>query len=500
MTVKVRIAPSPTGDPHVGTAYIALFNYAFARHHGGRFVLRIEDTDQTRSTRASEEAILRSLKWLGLTWDEGPDVGGPCGPYRQSERSAIYREHAEQLVASGGAYRCFCTAERLAEVRAEQKKAGRDPKYDGHCRDLSEAEVKARLGEGLPYVVRLKMPREGVTQVPDGLRGEVPWNNSQMDDQVLLKSDGFPTYHLANVVDDHLMGITHVIRAEEWIASTPKHLRLYELFGWERPAFYHMPLLRNADRSKISKRKNPTSLDYYLRAGFLPEAMLNFLALMGWSMPEGREIFTLEEMVRDFSWERISLGGPVFDVEKLTWLNGMYIRALPQEELLKRVFDHVLNRDYVASLLPHVQPRINRLDEFIDQAGFFFNGALEYAPGLIFEKYAKRHAAADTRRILTEAAEKLDALKEWSVEALEATLRAHAEEHQWKPGDLFMAVRVVMTGRMASPPLFETMQLLGRPICQYRLRDAIEKLKPLAEAEKAAAKAPPKIEPPDPVA
>jgi glutamyl-tRNA synthetase len=489
--VRVRIAPSPTGDPHVGTAYVALFNYAFARVKGGKFVLRIEDTDQTRSTPESEAAILRSLAWLGLDWDEGPDKGGPFGPYRQSERSDIYREHAERLIASGGAYRCFCTTERLNEVRAAQRAAKQNMRYDGHCKGLSADEVQARVDAGEPHVVRLDMPQEGVTVIPDRLRGEIPYNNDQMDDQVLMKSDGFPTYHLANVVDDHLMGISHVIRAEEWIPSTPKHLRLYELFGWEPPVFVHLPLLRNQDRSKISKRKNPTSLDYYERAGFLPEAMLNFLGLMGYSMPDAREQFSLSEMVESFDWDRVSLGGPVFDVKKLEWLNGLTIRALTPTELLDRVIARVFDRDYMARFIEYIQPRIERLDQFVDTAQFFFNGSLDYAPeALLDKKVVKHHDAKEVRDALLSLVEKLDALRAWDLETVEGALRVHAEGLGWKAGHLFMPARIAVTGRKASPPLFETMVALGKPICQARLREAVERMAPLAkEAVQARQKA-----------
>ena len=337
MTVRTRIAPSPTGDPHVGTAYVALFNYALAKKHGGQFILRIEDTDRERSSAASEEMIFEALRWLGLQWDEGPDVGGPVGPYRQSDRTALYREHADLLVQRGAAYPCFCTRERLDALRAEQKAGKLNFGYDGRCRGVSAGEAGERREAGEPHVIRLAMPDAGQVVVPDLLRGEIEFDNAQVDDQVLLKSDGFPTYHLANVVDDHLMGITHVIRAEEWLSSLPKHVRLYEGFGWEPPVFCHLPLLRNADRSKISKRKNPVSLNFYRRAGYLPEAMLNYLALMGWAMPDEREEFSLEEFVSEFTLERISLGGPVFDVEKLKWLNGKYLRRLEPREILERL-------------------------------------------------------------------------------------------------------------------------------------------------------------------
>ena len=481
---RVRIAPSPTGDPHVGTAYIALFNHAFAKRHGGRFVLRIEDTDQSRSTLESEQAILRSLRWLGLDWDEGPDVGGDYGPYRQSERTALYQEHAEQLISQGGAYRCFCTTERLSELRARQKEKKEDTRYDGHCRELDAEASRARAAAGEPCVVRLKMLAEGKTLIQDLLRGEIPYDNRQIDDQILLKSDGFPTYHLANVVDDHLMEISHVIRAEEWIPSTPKHLRLYELFGWTPPVFVHLPLLRNKDKSKISKRKNPVSLDYYERAGILPEAMLNFLGLMGYSIPdveEKEEQFTLAELIETFDWSRFSLGGPVFDVEKLEWLNGNWIRAISPEDLLERLYAHVLSKDYVASFVAHVQPRIRRLDEFVDTAAFFFNGKLESPTELIFDKFKKRHDAKDVLDALLALTERLDRLLGWDEALLEQALRDQVEALEWKVGDLFMAARIAVTGRKASPGLFETMAALGKPMCQFRFRDACERLKPLAK-------------------
>ncbi len=308
-TVRTRIAPSPTGDPHVGTAYIALFNLCFARQHGGQFILRIEDTDQLRSTRESEQQIYDALRWLGIEWDEGPDVGGPHGPYRQSERGAIYKKYSDELVSKGHAFPCFCSAERLDQVRAEQQARKETPRYDGHCMHIAADEAQRRIAAGESHVVRMKVPSEGICVVPDMLRGdvEIPWD--RMDMQVLMKADGLPTYFLANVVDDHLMGITHVLRGEEWLPSAPKLIKLYEYFGWEQPALCYMPLLRNPDKSKLSKRKNPTSVTFYQRMGFLPEAMLNYLGRMGWSMPDEREKFTLQEMIEHFDINRVSLGG-----------------------------------------------------------------------------------------------------------------------------------------------------------------------------------------------
>jgi glutamyl-tRNA synthetase len=478
MSVRTRIAPSPTGDPHVGTAYVALFNYAFARQRGGQFVLRIEDTDRERSSAAAETMIFGALRWLGLAWDEGPDVGGPHGPYRQSERTALYREHVEDLVARGAAYPCFCTRERLETLRAEQKAKKVNLGYDGRCRTLAREEAEKRRGAGEPHVVRLAMPREGETVVGDLLRGEVRFESAQLDDQVLLKSDGYPTYHLANVVDDHLMGITHVLRAEEWLSSLPKHVRLYEAFGWAPPVFCHLPLLRNADRSKISKRRNPVSLNFYRRAGFLPEAMLNYLALMGWAMPDEREEFSLEEFVSELSLERISLGGPVFDVSKLTWLNGKYLRRLPIPELLARLRGEPLSERHLLEILPLVQERIDTLEGFFEYAGFFFVGELAYDAEALAGLVPTGRTAAEAAKVLARLVEEeVDPLLDWRVETVEAGVRRFAERAGWTAKELFMTVRIAVTGRAASPPLFETLAALGKETSRRRLRHAARILK-----------------------
>ncbi len=481
--VRTRIAPSPTGDPHVGTAYVALFNYAWARKHGGRFVLRIEDTDRERSNAASERMIFESLRWLGLEWDEGPDVGGPHGPYRQSERSAIYREHVERLVGSGAAYPCFCSKERLDALREAQRRAkvAHALGYDGHCRASPSDEAARRRAAGEPHVIRLAMPREGESIVTDLLRGELRIDNALVDDQVLLKSDGFPTYHLANVVDDHLMGISHVIRAEEWISSLPKHVQLYRAFGWEPPAFCHLPLLRNADRSKISKRKNPVSIDYYRRAGFLPEALRNYLALMGWAISADREEFTLEEFVEKLELAEITLGGPVFDLAKLRDLNGRYIRRLAPAELLDRLRGGLLSDNYLLRVLALAHERIETLEEFPSYAAFFFSGELDYDAEARGRLVGKRRSAAETAdalaRLLEEA---LDPLLDWDAAHLEQALRAFAERAGWKTGDLFMPVRIAVTGKAATPPLFDTMEVLGREVCRRRLRAAVGVLRETA--------------------
>lgn len=471
--VRVRIAPSPTGDPHVGTAYVALFNYVFAKKNQGKFLLRIEDTDQVRAKSSSEAMIMQSLRWLGLTWDEGPDKPGPCGPYRQSERTAIYREHTDMLVKSGHAYRCFCTAERLEEVRAKQREAGVTTAYDRHCRGLSAADVEANMRKQLPHVVRLKMPVSGVTSFTDEIRGLVEIENTRMDDQVLLKSDGYPTYHLANVVDDHLMKISHVIRAEEWINSTPKHVVLYEAFGWEKPKFAHLPLLRNADKSKISKRKNPVALTYYQRAGVLPEALVNFLANMGWSFGNDVEFFTVDDMVKKFEFKNIHLGGPVFDTVKLTWMNQHYMHKMTEDRFVDYVRNEIFSDSYLRQMKPYVLERMSRFEQFVDNNFFFFNGALDYV-GL--EIIPKGKTPQEISTMLTGLVEKLDDLYEWEHERLKAVTEAYKDEIGWKPKDIFMTLRLAVTGRKDSPPLFETMGVIGREMVRFRLRDCAQKV------------------------
>ncbi len=475
MPPVVRIAPSPTGDPHVGTAYIALFNYAFARRHGGRFVLRIEDTDQERYTEGSEEAILESLRWIGLSWDEGPDVGGERGPYRQSERLGLYREHLETLLESGRAFRCFCTRERLDALRKEQMAAKGRLGYDGHCRSLDPAEARARAEAGESHVVRLAVPRPGRTVVHDQLRGPVEFDNEQIDDQVLLKSDGFPTYHLANVIDDHLMEVSHVIRGEEWLSSTPKHVLLYEAFGWEQPQWYHLGLLRNADKSKLSKRKNPVSIIHYREQGYLPQTFLNFLATLGFSMGEDRERFSLQEMVDAFEWSKVSTGGPVFDARKLEAFNSDDIRALSLDALQERIASEVLDPKRIRAMLELCQERIVRLDDFIPYASFFFGGSVDYAEVLPKIKLKKRTLAeaAKIMKVYVEEIERDPAARAFDAEGLEAFSRAFCERHEWKARNLFTLLRIGATGRTAAPPLFDTLALLGKDRVRMRLREFV---------------------------
>ena len=471
--VRVRIAPSPTGDPHVGTAYCALFNWAFARHHGGAFILRIEDTDRTRSTPESEQAIIESLQWLGLDWDEGPIKGGAYGPYRQSERSEVYREYVDRLIEKKAAYRCFCTPERLASMRAEQKKHKLQFGYDGCCRDLTAAEIDEKRAASMPHVVRLKVDRGATTSFKDEIRGDLSFENENVDDQVLLKSDGFPTYHLANVVDDHLMEITHVIRAEEWISSTPKHVILYDAFGWDRPVFIHLPLLRNKDKSKISKRKNPTSLLYYREKGYLPQALLNFLSLMGWSTADEEEVFTIDRLAAEISARNIHVGSPVFDLEKLDWLNGVYIRSLDVEELADKIVesglgDLTIDRPDVVRVLPLVQERMKTLTEFSERAGFFFE---EVATSR--DSFGKvKLPPADIAQLLRRIVPVIDEVGLGAVDEVEKRLRDLAADCEVKVGQLFMAVRIAVTGKSATPPLIESMAVLGQSECIARMEKA----------------------------
>ena len=485
--VRVRIAPSPTGDPHVGTAYIGLFDYVFARQHGGQFILRLEDTDRERYRESSAHAILEAMDWLHLSPDEGPEIGGPVGPYIQSERLAIYRRYADELVEQGHAYHCFCTRERLAEMRAAQEAAKQDPMYDRYCLcEMSEEERQQKVRDGVPYVIRMKMPDSGASSWDDLVRDTVSFENALIDDQVLLKTDGFPTYHLANVVDDHLMGITHVIRAEEWISSTPKHLVLYNMFGWEAPRFAHLPLLRNPDRSKISKRHNHTSLHWYRDEGFLPEALLNFLALLGWSHPEDKEIFSLQELIEQFSFDRFNKTGPVFDLEKLRWMNGVYLRELPMDVLYPLVEPFLIKagilqanpvpqeQAYARQCLELEHEKARTLSEFPGLISFMFDPNFDYDDEAITKWL--RPAPEHVRPAFYKQIERIDALpeSELTAEKYEELTRAIAEEVGVGAGKIIHPTRVAMSGRLKGPSLFHLMEVLGKQEVLYRFNRAID--------------------------
>ncbi len=494
--VRTRIAPSPTGDPHVGTGYMGLVNLVHARQHGGQFILRIDDTDRSRFRAGSEQAVFDALRWLGLEWDEGPDKGGPKGPYRQSERTEIYREHSQILLDRGTAYRCFCTTERLNEVRAAQRERKETTRYDGHCRELDPAEVETRLAAGEANVVRLKVPLEGETVVEDLLRDPIVIGNKELQDQVLMKQDGFPTYHLASVVDDHLMEISTIIRAEEWISSAPLHKILFDAFGWEMPEICHMPLLRNNDKNKtkISKRKNPTSILYYEEVGYLPQGMLNFLGLMGWGGPKTddggqQEIFTVDDMLEHFKLARISLGSPVFDVEKLNYINAHHQRQLDGKEYAERVREFLFDDAKLEAVCALVQHRTETLGEFMGMADFFFGNVSHVSPETRKKKQPqdrlpaeglvpKGREAQDTWFALRIVQETLDAVEDWTAAVLEPQCRPLASEEStgWKVRDLFMSLRVAMTGKTETPPLFESMEVLGKARCMGRLTDAMRVL------------------------
>ncbi len=479
--VRVRVAPSPTGDPHVGTAYMSLFNLAFARQQGGRFVLRIEDTDRMRYVADSERQIYDTLHWLGIDWDEGPDKGGPVGPYRQSERLDSYTGPVERLLADGHAYYCWCTPERLSQMREQQTKAKQPTGYDRLCVGRSRDERAALPGFSETPVVRMLIPDDPPRTFTDLVRGEV--HAPRPDDQVIVKADGFPTYHLANVVDDHEMAITHVVRGEEWISSTPKHLLLYDWLGWQRPAFAHMPLLRNSDKSKISKRKNPAArLTWFQDQGYLPEALRNFLALMGYSMPDGEEIFSFDDMVETFDWARVNPVGPVFDLDKLAWLNGHYIRALPSDELASRILGYLMHHDVVPldpddtvrtlvrRATPLVQERLTVLDEAVGMLGFLLVDDITVDPDA-----AAKQLGPEREPVLAAAHDALSGVSDWSAPAIEAALRAALVDGLGlKPKHAFGPVRVATTGRTVSPPLFESLELLGRDRTLRRLVAARE--------------------------
>ncbi len=473
MSVRVRIAPSPTGDPHVGTAYMALFNQIFARHFGGKFILRIEDTDRKRSRPEYEENIYKALHWANITWDEGPDVGGPYGPYRQSDRLNLYQEHANDLINKGKAYKCFCTAETLDEMRQIAAKSGGKQGYDRRCRNLSPAEIKEKEDAGMPYVVRIKMPLTGECVYEDAIKGRITFPWADVDDQVLLKSDGFPTYHLAVVVDDHLMEITHVIRGDEWMSSTPKHVYLYEAFGWQPPVFMHMPLLLGKDGKKLSKRKNPCSIFFYRDSGYLPEAFVNFLTLMGYSMTGDREIYSFEEIVKEFDPKRIGVSGAVFDVQKLDWINQQYlIKNIPEDKLLDRLKEWNYSDEYLRKLMPLAHTRIKTFGDFMDLCDFFFINNLRYTPELFAIKGVAPEQAC---YILQAMIWHMDEHENWQSSGVNQASRDIAEIFNANHKRVVMPLLFAsLMGKLQGPPLFDSAGILGKDRVRARLLKSIE--------------------------
>ncbi len=482
--VRVRFAPSPTGYPHVGNIRTALFNWLFARHSSGSFIVRIEDTDVNRKVEGAMEAILDSLHWLGIDWDEGPEVGGSFGPYFQSQRLDVYQKTAQHLLAEGHAYPCYCSEERLARMRAEMARRKESMRsYDRRCRNLTQEERAQFEAQGIIPVIRFKIPLEGQTKFNDLIKGDVAFDNSTLDDFVLLKSDGYPTYHLANVVDDHLMKITHVLRADEWLSSTPRHVLLYSALGYQPPLFAHLPMILGPDRSKLSKRHGATAIKEYREQGYLPQAMMNFLALLGWSLDDRTELFTKEELIQNFSIERTSKTSAIFNIDKLKWMNGVYIRKLTPEELAGELLPFLdrglppsvkrpLSREYVKQIVPLIRERFTTLEEAAELSMFFFADELAYDTDLLLGKKLTRE---DAVKGLEAALERLQALP-FDAKSLEDALRPLADRLGLKAGDFFGLLRVAVTGRTAAPPLFQTMEALGQERCLKRIKAALKKL------------------------
>ena len=481
MVIRTRVAPSPTGEPHVGTAYIALFNMAFAKSNGGQFLLRIDDTNTVSSTAQSEQKIFDSLRWLGLNWDEGPDLGGPYGPYRQSQRRAIYNKYAQKLLEKDHAFRCFCSSERLHALRAKQIAHKEALGYDGYCLYLSKKDIQQRICAGEPYVVRMKIPAKGTCKVEDMLRGIIKIDWSLVDMQVLIKADGMPTYHLANVVDDHLMEISHVIRGEEWINSAPKHQLLYQYFGWNMPVLCHMPLLRNTDKSKLSKRTNPTSITYYRDVGCMPEALLNYLGHMGWSMPDEQEKFSLTTMIEQFDIRNVSLGGPIFDQERLFCLNARWIREyLTVEQFAERLQSWLLNSDYIMKFLPFTQERIKTFSNFVPMVSFMFAGILDLSK----QDFAyKKLEPVVIKKVLQFTLWRLESLREWTKENIFAEIKRLAKEMDLQLNDFNHPIFIAITGTPNSWSVMDSIAIIKADITRARLRHAINVIGGLSKKE-----------------
>ena len=481
--VRVRIAPSPTGYFHVGSARTALFNWLFARHRGGKFIVRVEDTDRTRYNADAVPDLVASLRWLELDWDEGPEVGGDFGPYYQSQRLDLYQHHAEILLEQDRAYRCYCSPERLAAVREEQRRRKQNVGYDRHCRNLTTAQRAEYQAQGITPVIRLKVPVEGQTTFGDVLYGTITVENHTLDDLVLLKSDGFPTYHLAVVVDDHLMQISHIMRGDEWLPSVPKHVLLYDAFGWEIPVFAHLPLiLAPTGKGKLSKRHGGVEIRDFRLQGYLPDAMVNYLARVGWSYDDKTEIFSREELIRYFDLSGINNAPARFSYERLEWMNGYYIRQLEPGDLAKRLVPFMAREGYAVTpaemrpIVPLIQERLKTLSEVVDKTDFFFREVLAYDTCLLI---GNRMTAAKSLAALRKAREVLAGLPDLQPEKTELPLRSLVGELGLKTGQLFGIIRVAVTGKQVAPPLFDTMAILGKKTCLNRIDQAIDGLSSL---------------------
>ena len=483
--VRLRFAPSPTGNPHIGNIRTAIFGWLFARKHDGAYMIRVEDTDQARRTDGAVEAMLESLAWVGLDWDEGPDIGGPCEPYVQSERLGLYHEAAESLIDSGYAYRCYCSPERLDQLRLAQQERGDETiGYDGYCRSLTDSKRWEYEKSGTPPVVRFRMPTEGKSTLDDIIFGHLEFENRLYDDFVALKSDGFPTYHLASVVDDHHMGITHVTRGKEWLSSVPRHVQLYSAFGWEMPAFAHFPMILAPDKTKLSKRHGAASLMDYRDTGVLPEALMNYLALLGWSLDDRTEIFTTEELIRSFELDRVSKSDAVFDRNKLDWLNGQHIRRSDDDRLADALarfwrdsapdFDEAPCDEQVSQVVPLVRERLKTLQDAGPLVKFVFSNTVSVDTDQLVQRGMD---AEGTVVVLKAARDGLASLDEFDTQSIEGLLRPMAKDLEVKVGQLLGSLRAAVTGQKVSPPIFESLEVLDRETSLSRIEHAIAVLK-----------------------
>ena len=481
--IRVRYAPSPTGHPHIGNIRTALFNWLFARNNGGDFIVRVEDTDQERIVPGAVDSILEGLDWLNIDWDEGPRIGGPYGSYFQSERLELYQEAANRLISQGDAYKCYCTKERLDEVRKERQRQKFDTSYDQHCRGLGKSELEFLQQTDLKPVVRFAMPNEGITMVDDLIRGNVEWQNHLLDDFIILKSDGFPTYHLAVVVDDHCMDISHVLRAEEWLSSTPRHINLYRTLGFAPPQFGHLPMILGPDRSKLSKRHGATSILEYRDDGFLSDAVKNFMVLLGWSFDDHTEVMTNEFLVNNFELKRVGKPSAIFDIEKLKWMNGLYIRELTPDELVDNVMPFLerdlddgiipVSRDYLLKIVPLIQERLKTLNDSADMISYFLEEYPKYDVDALCGKGGDRDI---TRNFLAICSDIIVDLDDFTGAELEKTLRGACDNHEFEIRKAFGSLRVAITGRTATPPLFEIMEVMGRQRVVDRLQAALRQV------------------------
>jgi glutamyl-tRNA synthetase len=480
-TVRVRFAPSPTGYLHVGGLRTALYNFLFARKSGGKFVLRIEDTDRTRYVEGAVENLVNTLRWAGLEYDEGPGIGGEFGPYVQSQRTDIYRKHVDILLEKKVAYRCFCTPERLEMMRKELEKNKLTPKYDRTCLRLSDQKIQESLASGMPFVVRMKVPENTLIRFSDIIRGDVEFSSAQIDDQVLLKSDGYPTYHLAHLVDDHLMRISHVIRGEEWLSSTPKHVLLYEFFGWELPRFAHLPLLLNPDRSKLSKRQGDVAVEDYRKNGYLPEAIVNFIALLGWNPGDDREVFSLKELETEFSLEKVNKAGAIFNPEKLSWLNFQHLRRRPDSDVLDMLKDelersgidsNIFSDHYLLEVISVMRERVTFVRDFVGRSPYFFRAPDEYDDGVVKKRWKE-----ESPEYLAKLAAEFSKLENPKNEDYEAALKRTAESLKVGNGELIHPLRLAVSGVGEGPGVYDIISIIGKTETTRRIELAIERIK-----------------------